>query len=73
MTSPDINTKAPLAERLVFSKRPVVMLFMLIATVLLAWQASRLDIHNPAACLRLFHANREVGLAVALALLLGRL
>ena len=46
---------------------------MTVPAGLLAWQASRLDIHNPAACLRLFHANREVGLAVALALLLGRL
>ena len=32
----------------------------------------RLDIHDPALCLRLFRANREVGLAVGLALLIGR-
>lgn len=44
MTSPDINTKAPLAERLVFSKRPVVMLLMLIATLVLAWQATQLKV-----------------------------
>jgi 4-hydroxybenzoate polyprenyltransferase len=38
---------------------------------LLAWQVTRLDIHDPALCLRLFKANREAGLAVALALALG--
>jgi 4-hydroxybenzoate polyprenyltransferase len=32
----------------------------------------RLDIHDPALCLALFRSNREVGLAVAAALLLGR-
>ena len=40
---------------------------------LLGWQVARLDIDDPARCLRLFQANREVGLTVALALLLGRL
>ena len=40
---------------------------------LLARQVVALDIHNPALCLRLFKANREVGLAVALAFLAGRL
>ncbi|MCZ8016898.1 MAG: MMPL family transporter [Limnobacter sp.] len=44
MTSPDTNTKAPLAERLVFSKRPLVMMLMLIATLLLAWQATQLKV-----------------------------
>jgi 4-hydroxybenzoate polyprenyltransferase len=33
----------------------------------------RLDIDDPAGCLRLFRLNREVGLAVAAAILLGRL
>ena len=42
-------------------------------TGLLARQVLRLDIDDPARCLRLFHLNREVGLAVGLALLLGRL
>ncbi len=37
------------------------------------WQVRRLDIHDPAGCLRLFRLNRETGLAVAAALLLGRL
>ncbi len=41
--------------------------------LLLARQVAALDIADPAACLRLFRANREVGLAVALAVLAGRL
>lgn len=40
---------------------------------LLARQVLTLDIRDQAHCLRLFKANREVGLAVALALLAGRL
>lgn len=40
---------------------------------LLARQVRRLDIRDPDGCLVLFQANREVGLAVALAILLGRL
>lgn len=40
---------------------------------LLARQVAALDIHDPASCLRLFRANREVGLAFALALLIGAL
>ena len=38
-----------------------------------AAQVARIDINDPALCLRLFKANREAGLAVALALLLGQL
>lgn len=38
---------------------------------LLARQVTSLDIDDPAGCLRLFRANREVGLAVALAILAG--
>ena len=40
---------------------------------MLAWQVKRLDIHDPALCLRLFRANREVGFVIALAFLVGRL
>jgi 4-hydroxybenzoate polyprenyltransferase len=40
---------------------------------MLARQVRRLDIHDPALCLRLFQSNREIGLAVALAYLAGRL
>ncbi len=46
---------------------------LVIPAALLAWQVRRLDIDDPALCLRLFRANREVGLAVALAILIGRL
>jgi 4-hydroxybenzoate polyprenyltransferase len=40
--------------------------------LLLAWQILRLDVNDPARCLRLFKANREVGLAIGLAILIGR-
>jgi len=40
-------------------------------TVLLGRQVVALDINDPALCLRLFRANREAGLAVALAILMG--
>ncbi|MBL6080433.1 4-hydroxybenzoate octaprenyltransferase [Belnapia sp. T18] len=46
---------------------------LLLPAALLARQVVRLDIHDPALCLRLFRANREAGLAVALAFLIGRL
>lgn len=39
--------------------------------LLLAWQVATLDIHDPGLCLRLFKANREAGLAVAAAILIG--
>jgi 4-hydroxybenzoate polyprenyltransferase len=41
--------------------------------MLLARQVARFDMHDPALCLALFRANRDVGILVALALLLGRL
>jgi 4-hydroxybenzoate polyprenyltransferase len=46
---------------------------MLLPAALLARQVVRLDIRDPALCLSLFKANRDVGLAVALAFLIGRL
>lgn len=46
---------------------------LLLPAGLLAHQVARLDKDDPAACLRHFRANREVGLAIALALLLGHL
>ena len=44
---------------------------MMLPGALLAWQIIRLDIDNPALCLALFKLNREVGLSVALAILVG--
>ncbi len=52
---------------------PAFFAALALPAALLAWQAWRLDIHDPAGCLRLFRLNREVGLAVAAAILLGRL
>jgi 4-hydroxybenzoate polyprenyltransferase len=40
---------------------------------LLARQVATFDMHDPAHCLALFRSNRDVGILVALALLLGRL
>lgn len=37
----------------------------------LAWQVRTLDIDDPAGCLRRFHVNRETGLLIAAAVLLG--
>ena len=44
---------------------------LLLPGALLAWQVWRLDVNDPAGCLRLFKLNREAGLAAALAILLG--
>lgn len=44
---------------------------LLLPAALLAWQVRTLDIHDPALCLRLFRANREAGLAMGLAILIG--
>ncbi|PZW41877.1 4-hydroxybenzoate polyprenyltransferase [Humitalea rosea] len=46
---------------------------LLLPAALLARQVVKLDIADPALCLRLFKANRDVGIAVALACLAGRL
>jgi 4-hydroxybenzoate polyprenyltransferase len=46
---------------------------LLLPAGLLARQVITLDIRDPAHCLLLFKANREVGLAVALAILIGRM
>jgi 4-hydroxybenzoate polyprenyltransferase len=46
---------------------------LLLPAALLARQVVLLDIRDPALCLRLFKANRDVGLAIAAAFLIGRL
>ena len=46
---------------------------LLLPAALLAYQVRTLDVDDPAHCLRLFKLNREAGLAVAAAILLGRL
>jgi len=48
------------------------ILVLVLPAGLLARQILRLDIADPALCLELFKSNREVGLAIALAILLGR-
>jgi len=42
-----------------------------VPAALLARQAAVLDIHDPGLCLRLFKANREAGLAIGAAILVG--
>ena len=48
------------------------VLALVLPAALLARQIVRLDIDDPALCLALFKSNREVGLAVAAAILIGR-
>ncbi len=45
---------------------------LILPAALLARQIVLLDIDNPELCLNLFKSNREVGLAVALAILVGQ-
>ena len=52
---------------------PWFYLSLLLPAGLLTWQIIRIDIDNPGLCLRLFRLNREAGLAIGLAILLGRL
>ena len=43
-TEININTNAPFAERLIFNNRLWVILFMVLATAVLAWQATQLKV-----------------------------
>ena len=52
---------------------PWYLLGLALPGAVLARQVIQLDIADPALCLRLFKANRDVGLAIAAAFLLGRL
>ena len=44
---------------------------LLLPAALLAWQAATIDIDDPAGCLHRFKRNRETGLLIAAAILLG--
>jgi 4-hydroxybenzoate polyprenyltransferase len=46
---------------------------LLLPAATLAWQAATIDIDDPAGCLARFKLNRETGLLLAVAILLGRL
>lgn len=54
-----------------FALRPAGYWMMCLPAALLLFQIIRLDINNPPRCLSLFKLNREVGLAIALAILVG--
>lgn len=56
-----------------FGLNPWGYWFIAAPALMLGWQIARLDVFDPDRCLRLFKFNREVGLAVALAILIGRL
>ena len=48
----------------------IFMLGLVAFAVHLAWQVARLDIHDPAHCLKLFKSNRDAGLILFAAMLL---
>ena len=48
----------------------IFMLGLIAFAVHLAWQVARLDIHDPAHCLKLFKSNRDAGLILFAAMLL---
>jgi len=50
----------------------LALMLLILPALLLGWQIVRLDINNPARCLALFKLNRDVGLLIALAVLLGQ-
>ncbi len=52
---------------------PLAWVVMALPAALLFTQVARLNISDPAACLRLFKLNRETGLAIAAMLIAGRL
>jgi 4-hydroxybenzoate polyprenyltransferase len=49
------------------------LLVLMLPAALLARQVAQLDVNNPGRCLALFKSNREVGLAVGLAILIGQI
>jgi 4-hydroxybenzoate polyprenyltransferase len=61
------------AAGLVAGLDPLFLVALLVPAAHFSWQVWRLDIHDPGLCLRLFKSNRDAGLLIALALLVGRL
>jgi 4-hydroxybenzoate polyprenyltransferase len=61
------------AAGLVAGLNPLFLAGLALPALHFAWQVRRLDIHDPGLCLRLFKSNRDTGLLIAAALLLGRL
>ena len=62
-----------IAAMLMAGLQTLGFVLLLIPAALLLWQIIRLDVDNPARCLKLFKLNREVGLAVGFAILMGQL
>ncbi len=62
-----------LAVALWLAGLPLAIIGLAFGSLLLFWQIRRLDIDDPASCLRLFKSNREFGLFVALVILIARL
>ena len=54
-------------------RRPDTLAFLALPAILLVRQVVVLDPGSPTLCLRLFRANRDVGLSVVAALALARL
>ena len=52
---------------------PAFYVALALPAALLAWQAATLDIDDPAGCLTRFKSNREAGLLIGLAVLIGTL
>lgn len=52
---------------------PLFYAALLLPAAMLAWQAATIDVDDPAGCLARFKLNRETGLLIGLAILLGRL
>jgi 4-hydroxybenzoate polyprenyltransferase len=61
------------AASLVAGFHPLMLLFLAAPGAQLIWQTRKIDIDDPAACLTIFKSNREAGLLVLAALLLGGL
>ena len=61
------------ASMLLTHEHAASLALLLIPSMMLRQQITRLDIQNPALCLKLFKANRAVGLAIAAVIFVGRM